>query len=112
VCAGFVVIFVLSFIICEILPNYLDGFFVDYGFCGVILPFLIYMGRTKNEKLFLCAVGLIPLAFVLKGVQVFSFIAIIFLCLYNGKRGSLRLKYFFYIYYPLHLGIIYLISIM
>ena len=32
--------------------------------------------------------------------------------LYNGKRGKLNLKYAFYLFYPIHLGILYLISII
>jgi len=34
------------------------------------------------------------------------------LALYNGERGRLKMKWFFYIYYPLHLGVIYLISLL
>ncbi len=42
--------------------------------------------------------------------QWFSLFAFIFIYFYNGKRGKLNTKWFFYIFYPLHLGIIYLIG--
>lgn len=36
--------------------------------------------------------------------------AVIPLALYSGDRGKLKLKYFFYIFYPAHLGLLYLIA--
>lgn len=108
----FVLAFAAAFIICEILPEYISGFSVDYGFFGVLLPFLVYLGRDKRSKLILLAVGLMLLTIELQGVQGYSFLALLPLCFYNGTRGDRRLKYFFYIYYPLHLGVIHLISLL
>lgn len=42
--------------------------------------------------------------------QWFSIIPMIFIFLYNGKKGKLNTKWFFYIFYPLHLVIIYAIQ--
>jgi hypothetical protein len=42
----------------------------------------------------------------------YSFIAIPILLLYSGKRGKLKMKYFFYIFYPLHLVLLYGILIL
>ncbi len=108
----FAITLIVSFLICEVLPLHIKGFSVDYGFAGVVLPLLIYIGRGHREKVLLCAVGLLLLNVAIKGVQVYSFLSLIFLCFYNGERGKWRLKYFFYIYYPLHLGVIYLISLL
>ncbi len=46
--------------------------------------------------------------------QLYSFIAIIFLLIYNGKRGYNKswVKYLFYLYFPLHLVVIYLFIII
>ncbi len=108
----FVLIFVGVFVVCETLPKRLDGFHIDYGFWGVLLPFLIYLGKNRAEKLLLCAIGLFALTETIVGVQGYSFLALIPLFFYSGKRGKLRMKYFFYIYYPLHLGVIHLISML
>ena len=107
---AFISAFIGVYLVCEVLPIYVNGFLVDYGFIGVMLPFLIYLGKDKWSKLFLASCGLFLLTVEFRGVQEFAFIALIPLWFYNGKRGRARLKYFFYIYYPLHLGVIYLIS--
>ena len=95
-------------VICLLFPKLLHayGFDVDYGIGGVFLPFLIYMGKNKNEKLLLCAVGLTFIALDIGGVQWWAYLSLILLWLYNGKRGRYSMKYFFYIYYPLHLVVI------
>lgn len=96
------------------LPRLLPGtdFAVDYGFCGVLLPVLVWLGRTRSEKLGLCALGLAALVAALGTTQLPALLAIPLLALYNGQRGRLRLKYLFYIYYPAHLAAIYLIGLL
>ena len=37
-----------------------------------------------------------------------NFLPILFIAMYNGKQGK-KVKYLFYIYYPLHILILYLI---
>ena len=44
--------------------------------------------------------------------QWFSLLGFIFIFLYNGKKGKLNTKWFFYIFYPLHLGLIYLLDLI
>ena len=95
-----------------VLPKTLPGFTVDYGFAGVLLPVFIYMGRTKEEKLLLTAAGLAVLAMSLNWIQWYALLSVPLLALYNGSRGRLRLKYLFYLYYPLHLAVIYAISVL
>lgn len=83
---------------------------IDYGFLGILTPVFIYFASEKTNKLIASGVLMILLGIVMGGVQWYSIFAIPLLALYNGKRGKLNLKYLFYIYYPLHLGIIYLIK--
>lgn len=45
-------------------------------------------------------------------LQLFTCLTIPLLYLYNGERGKYKLKYLFYIYYPLHLVIIGIIRII
>lgn len=98
--------------ICVFLPGDLPGFHVDYGIFGVLLPVLIYMGQTKEQKLMAAAIGLLPLAITHGYWQWTSFLALPLLALYNGQRGKAKLKYLFYIYYPLHLVALYGISLL
>ncbi len=92
------------------LPQKLPGFSIDYGFFGVILPAAIYIGRSKEEKLFGASCCLAGITATLGAMQWYSFASLPILCFYGGKKGRAHLKYFFYIYYPLHLAILYAIA--
>ena len=96
------------------LPGLLPGtdFGIDYGFFGVMLPVLIYLGRNKWESLALGALGLTALALTYGGIQWYGLAALPLLALYSGKRGKYKMKYLFYIYYPAHLAAIYAISLL
>lgn len=101
-CAGAAVVFV-----CEGLPVLLPGtdFSVDYGLLGVLLPVAAYFGGLP-------AMGacLVLLCLHLGGRQWWSLLALVPLLGYNGARGKRRLGTFFYLYYPLHLAVIYLVG--
>lgn len=98
---------ILSILVCFFLTQILS---IDYGFGGIIMPVILYMAQTKQKKLLYGIIMLILISLSLGGVQWYSLLAIPLLALYNGERGMLNLKYLFYIYYPLHLGIIYLLK--
>lgn len=111
---------------------------IDYGFYGCILPAVTGLfhlgGNTVGENtissfekikkfdnfhlsVLMLAIGLIgvwlggvPLS--LKPIQPYSFLAIPLLLLYNGKRGKYNIKFFFYLFYPIHLLIIYCIGLI
>ncbi len=93
--------------VCVFLPEKLSTFNVDYGIFGVMIPAAVYMGRTKAEKLFGAAVCLVGISLDSGLFQWFSLATLPILYFYNGKRGKARLKYLFYIYYPLHLAVLY-----
>ena len=77
----------------------------DYSFWGIIAIFVMYILRFN--RLYMCLLeAMYFLAFEV--TAAISFIPIYF---YNGKRG-LKLKYFFYVFYPAHLLILYGIYIL
>ena len=93
------------------LPTGTD-FYVDYGFYGVLLPVAIYFGRNHFEKLCLGLVFLVLLAMDSGDVQWWSLLTLPLLALYNGQRGKWKMKWLFYIYYPLHLAALWAIDML
>ena len=99
---------------------------IDYGFFGCILPVfasILHTPKNHSSKAFafldklhfhvlMIAIGLILLALRWRGIQVYAPLAIPFLLLYSGKRGKLKMKYFFYVFYPVHLVIIEFVGII
>ena len=108
--AGVVTVFFLCHGLPMLLPD--TDFAVDYGFIGVMLPVLIYLGATAFSRLALTGVGLCMLALTVGGIQWYSLLALPLLALYSGKRGKWKLKWLFYLYYPAHLAIIYALAII
>ncbi|MBQ7475054.1 MAG: hypothetical protein IJS78_03945 [Clostridia bacterium] len=103
---------------------------IDYGFFGVILPVAAYAAEDRRGATAMFALCLAALSakslfsgtvngfadamykMVRYRPQPFSLLSIPLLLLYSGKRGKLRMKYFFYIFYPAHLLILWLISLI
>lgn len=94
-------------------------FYFDYGFKGAMVPVaasLFTMPKDAPERLrrldciplrvLCCGVMLLALAVTSARIQYFSLLALIPLLLYSGKRGGLRIKYFFYLFYPLHIAVL------
>ena len=88
-----------------------SGFAIDYGLVGIMIPVLIYFNKTKKDKIIFLFLGLLFLSLIYKGVQFVSLLSVVLLFFYDGKRGIKCLKYFFYVYYPMHLVIIWFISL-
>ena len=80
----------------------------DYGTIGILTIWLFYYLRDKKIAKY-TAVSLLMLT--TQGVQMFAALALIPIGLHNGKRGP-KMKYIFYIIYPLHLLILYFIQLM
>ena len=105
-------IFVLSLAAVAALCHFMT---VDYGFVGILLPVLAFASDKKWVRLGLFSLGLAALCAVIQvsgglDVQWWAMAALPLLALYNGKPGKYRMKYFFYIFYPAHLAVLYLIA--
>ncbi len=97
-------------------------FDVDYGFWGTLAPvFVCAFRKEKGYKdnahklpihIFAFLIGLLILSADLGGIQFYSLFSILFLLMYSGKRGERNMKYFFYIFYPVHFIILHLINIL
>ncbi len=89
---------------------------LDYGIEGIILPLFAVMNREKKKKLICFTVGLVFVAERLYGLFTpfffFAMIPVLLLCFYNGQGGKRNMKYFFYLFYPLHLAAIYGVNIL
>ena len=97
------------YFVCERLSLFIPGFHVDYGIWGVLLPVIIYFGG-RNTLSF--GLGTLLLCLSLGRLQWWAMLALPLIALYNGQRGKLRLGWMFYLYYPLHLVILYAISFL
>ncbi len=99
-------------------------FSIDYGFWGCLAPsFACILRKPKTgsvpwlEKLdripihvLTFGIGLLLLSIDAGWVQMYCLLALPLLLAYSGNRGKWKMKLFFYIFYPVHVGIIYIIG--
>ena len=79
-----------------------EKIYCDYGAHGEIAIALLYLIRKNKREQIIAGI----VAFLW---EVTAPLAFIFIGVYNGERG-LKLKYIFYLFYPLHLLILYFFS--
>ena len=94
---------------------------MDYGYFGVLLVFVFYL--FKNNKLLLTSafLGLLGIKYLPQFItyndyrylllMFCTFAAILPILLYNGKQGK-NIKYFLYIFYPMHLILLYFVHLL
>lgn len=76
----------------------------DYGAFGILLILWFYM--LYDDKVWKLAGGAIWSFYNGIGIQSYGALAMIPISFYNGKRG-IQLKYIFYLFYPVHLLLLY-----
>lgn len=99
------VLSVIPFVFMAYIANVLN---TDYGAFGVTLIWLFYILRDK-KFINIAASGVLQIAGSV-GIQRYSVFSLIPIALYNGRKGK-KIKYFFYIFYPGHLMIIYIAAL-
>lgn len=103
--------FVLQLISVIIISALAELIHSDYGTEGILIIAAFYVARRNR----LYQVILFLIAYILAtGAQptIPILISCILILLYNGKRGKLKLKYFFYVFYPVHIVILYGITLL
>lgn len=113
-------LFILSLLFVCFLQTALTPIFnieitIDYGVAGILLPLFAALFKDKNKRFISFSIGTIIYCVVRFSYQpyvFFSLLALPLIFLYNGQRGRKNLKWFFYLFYPLHFAVIYGISLL
>lgn len=84
---------------------------LDYNIVGPVIIFTYYILRERNLWIVNSVAALVYLVFRNVGIYIYGVLGFIPIYLYNGQRGK-GLKWLFYLFYPLHLLVIYLIKTM
>lgn len=100
--------------LCLCLPNILKktDFHIDYGIIGVLIPVMCYFTKGKKLKLLVFSLSLIALSVFYGNFQWFCLLAIPLIGMYNHQRGKFNLKKMFYIYYPAHICVIFILKLI
>ena len=87
-----------------------ETFHFNYRYPGILMIFAFYYFRDFP---LLCGLNILAdnIRLFTAKMQAAGGLALIPISLYNGKKGP-SLKYFFYVFYPLHLMVIYFIKKM
>lgn len=92
------------------------GISFEYGFFGCMIGVFasIPVRNTRLDKIWVRVlfsfVPLIAYCYLTKGITYYALLSLPILLLYSGKRGKTKMKYFFYVFYPTHVLILYFIS--
>ena len=94
------VVVIATVLLCQFLNT-------DYSSVGILIVFIFYVFRQRRiEKLLF--VGLIFIGLT-GGFQLYALLALPLIALHNGEQGP-KMKAFFYLFYPVHLLILYLVD--
>lgn len=120
------IILLFSYIVSIVLIGWIaNELKMDYGAFGIIIILLFYIFREKNilKNVLIASVFIISLLLKLffeYNMNLSSLkycipymagyiCAAVILMQYNGKVGKYKMKYFFYLFYPVHMVVMYLI---
>lgn len=109
---------VIIFMLCVIA----EVTYMDYGYWGVLVVFVFYLCKNNKPALLLSFFSLLVLKYLPNMLMynfyykyilffIFTFFAIIPILFYNGKQGK-KIKYFLYIFYPVHLVLLFSLNFL
>ena len=102
---------ILKIILIGFILFFSQKFKLDYGMYGILLIMNFNIFRDYKFKILMNFLVLnifnmiFPKVFDLVDTQFFSLISLVFIFMYNGKKGR-SMKYFFYLFYPIHFFIL------
>ena len=114
----------------KLVPVIIFGFLAelfrcDYGIWGIAMIALFVMTRERKDRNNLQIIGMLIICYFMNSatvgifgirvpIQLFAVLSLIPIFLYTGKKstGSKVIQTIFYLFYPVHLLVLYLISIM
>ena len=102
---------ILKIILIGFVLFFSQKFKLDYGMYGILLIINFNIFRDYKFKILMNFLVLnifnmiFPKVFDLVDTQFFSLISLVFIFMYNGKKGR-SMKYFFYLFYPIHFFIL------
>lgn len=87
----------------------------DYGLWGCLAAVLAGLFPTEKKSplpVLRLGIALLGTAHTSGSIQLYSLLALPLLLCYSGHRGKYKMKYFFYIFYPAHLALLYGVSLL
>ena len=100
---------------------YFPNFDNNYGYFGIMTPVVLYVAKKYLYGTKWCIyvqVLILAILIVIRAVSMhlpviyFALISIPLILMYNDRRGRWKMKYFFYLFYPIHFIILYLIAML
>ncbi len=76
----------------------------DYNAPGIAAIFIIYILYPRRKSVGLL-IAILFLTVIVDESEIFALVDILFIYMYNGLKGR-QIKYFFYLFYPVHLTIL------
>ena len=105
-----IIAIVLSSCLIAFTSIFAEKLMTDYGAYGVLLITAMYLTRKNRIYQIL---SYLALFFIFKHFLNFPQVIVsLLILLYNGNRGRLKIKYFGYIFYPAHLILLYILSLI